>query len=232
MTRQSSEAADTALDEQQVVEFLRHHPDLLRRHPDLLAELNVPHTPGAGTVSLVERQVQRLREQREEMRHRLDDLYTLARENESLSVQFHQLVLDLLGAREPAAVAAALEQDLRRDCDADAVALRLYPAGDHRIPDHLIGPRGADRNRLERIFAAPNPVCGRLDPEIGALLFGDGGEAMVSAALIPLPLRGRSLGLLAVGSTDPERFRAGQGTLFLEQLGEAAAAALNPHLAG
>ena len=43
-----------------VLAYLRSHPDLLDRHPDLLADLIIPH--GAGSASLIERQVQVLRE--------------------------------------------------------------------------------------------------------------------------------------------------------------------------
>jgi len=66
------------------------------------------------------------------------------------------------------------------------------------------------------------PICGRLHPDKNALLYGMRAEDVQSSALLPLP----GVGLLAVGSIDPNRFFPGMGTLFLRMMGEAMATAL------
>ena len=65
-------------------------------------------------------------------------------------------------------------------------------------------------------------ICGRLQPEKNALLYGPRAEEVQSSALLPLP----GLGLVAVGSRDGNRFYPGMGTLFLRMMGEALAVAL------
>ena len=49
---------------------------------------------------------------------------------------------------------------------------------------------------------------------------------MRSQALIALRRGGGTVGMLAIGSEDAQRFYAGMGTLYLERLGELASAAL------
>ncbi len=66
------------------------------------------------------------------------------------------------------------------------------------------------------------PLCGRLQPEKHALLYGERADEVQSTALLPLP----GVGLVAVGSRDPNRFFPGMGTLFLRMMGESLAAAL------
>jgi uncharacterized protein YigA (DUF484 family) len=71
-------------------------------------------------------------------------------------------------------------------------------------------------------LAEGEPICGRLHPDKNALLYGMRAEDVQSSALLPLP----GIGLLAVGSIDPNRFFPGMGTLFLRMMGEAMATAL------
>ncbi|HMB43523.1 MAG TPA: DUF484 family protein, partial [Luteimonas sp.] len=61
-----------------------------------------------------------------------------------------------------------------------------------------------------------------LHPDKNTLLYGLRADDVQSSALLPLP----GIGLLAVGSHDPNRFFPGMGTLFLRMMGEALAAAL------
>ena len=83
----------------------------------------------------------------------------------------------------------------------------------------------ADSPRLagvQDILSAGEPVCGRLHPDKTALLYGTRAEDVQSSALLSLP----GVGLVALGSRDPNRFFPGMGTLFLRMMGEALAAGL------
>ena len=83
----------------------------------------------------------------------------------------------------------------------------------------------ADDARLQPFrdcLADGEPLCGRLQPEKHALLYGVRAEEVQSSALLPLP----GVGLVAVGSRDANRFFPGMGTLFLRMMGESLAAAL------
>ncbi|WP_025984216.1 DUF484 family protein, partial [Xanthomonas phaseoli] len=66
------------------------------------------------------------------------------------------------------------------------------------------------------------PICGRLQAEKHALLYGAQAGQVQSTALLPLP----GIGLIAVGSSDANRFYPGMGTLFLRMMGESLSVAL------
>ncbi len=72
------------------------------------------------------------------------------------------------------------------------------------------------------LLGSGEPVCGRLHPDKNALLYGLRAEDVQSSALLVLP----GIGLVTVGSRDPNRFFPGMGTLFLRMMGEALAAGL------
>jgi uncharacterized protein YigA (DUF484 family) len=65
-------------------------------------------------------------------------------------------------------------------------------------------------------MAKGDPLCGRLQVEKLALLFAGEAEQVQSAALIALP----GLGLLAIGSSDPQHYKSSLGTLFLGYIAE------------
>ncbi len=97
MTEHTPTPAAPLPDAEAVAAYLRAHPEFFVDHDELLAELRLPHQPGAA-VSLVERQVKLLRERNIEMRHRLSQLMDVARDNDRLFDKTRRLVLDLLDA--------------------------------------------------------------------------------------------------------------------------------------
>src|ERR1700724_235452 len=54
-------AADT--EEESIASYLQRNPDFFERHQGLLVRLRLPHARGGSTISLVERQIEVLREQ-------------------------------------------------------------------------------------------------------------------------------------------------------------------------
>ena len=68
------------------------------------------------------------------------------------------------------------------------------------------------------LLKSRKPVCGVLRREELNYLFPDAGE-VGSAALMPLSDTG-DLGLLAVGSSDADRYKSDMGTLFLSHIAE------------
>jgi uncharacterized protein YigA (DUF484 family) len=195
-----------------VAAYLEEHPEFFLRHPDLTARLRLPHGQ-SGVVSLVEHQVNLLRAQLETERRRLTHLIARAREYETLSGRLHNLVLQLIAAPNLERIETVLQDSLRREFDADAVSLRLFPVSSGGDPsDPLVA---AFLDFVDRDHA----LCGPLDAERGRVLFGDDNERIGSAALVPVRGEVRA-GLLAIGSADPERFGSEMGTDHLDRLGE------------
>ena len=198
----------------QIADYLQAHPEFFARHPNLLAQLRIPHGSG-GAVSLIERQVDMLRTEVGQYQKQLQRLVDLARENERLSQRLHTLTLALIDAADFPEVLNTLEDHLHDEFQADAVELRLFS-----------GPFPADSGAADPLatvfrefFLRGRPVCGpATEPQL-SYLFGTQGEDVRSAAL--LPLHGDDLvGVLAIGSADPERFHPDMGTEFLSRLAE------------
>ncbi len=110
-----------------VADYLLAHPDFLDTRPDVLARLQLPHASG-GAVSLVERQLRILREQTNRYRHQLEELVSVARDNDTLNRRLHGLILALIDAREFNEVVDVLQDELREQFRADAVELKLFSA--------------------------------------------------------------------------------------------------------
>jgi uncharacterized protein YigA (DUF484 family) len=231
---QSQEFSANVIDEQNVVRFLRTHPDLLLRHPDLLAQLRIPHVEAGNAISLVERQVQRLRQDNAQQAKRLAELLDIARSNDRLSDLSHRLLLILLDARNDAsALLERLATQLYQDFAADSVAIRLnaaprdagFAGREEWVQEHQVF------NELFGKFLRQGAVqCGRLTQTQRDYLFGDGAAQIASVALLPLRENARALGLIAIGSHDAARFHSGMGTVFLERMAAITAKLLAPHL--
>lgn len=207
---------------ERVLAYLRSHPDLLDQHPEILADLIIPHGTGLGAASLIERQVQVLRDRNLRLEGTLDELLRHARQNEALLDKTHELALTLLRAPEVDLRLRELVDALLRHFHADMVRVVL-PAGHSALQcegqaslclmlDAWPGPR-----------LDGEPRCGALEPALGAWLFPSPHPMPASVALIPLPQQG---GVLVIGSLDPQHFHAHMGTAVLRRLGDLAGAAL------
>jgi uncharacterized protein YigA (DUF484 family) len=80
---------------------------------------------------------------------------------------------------------------------------------------------------FETLFASGKPRCGQARDSQREFLFGSDANDIGSIALVPLGEKG-SVGLLAIGSTDRDRFHPGMSTEFLARMGDLIADALNP----
>jgi uncharacterized protein YigA (DUF484 family) len=209
-----------------VASYLRRHSDFLSTHPDLALTLVVPRDHGAGrATSLAGYQLEVLRDKSRELSRRIKDLIDIASENELLMRRVHALNLALMRARTPDESVRRLVAALREDFGTDQVRLLLHtPDQDLPAADWLLSiPTGdAGLKPIADILTREHPLCGRLTPDQLDLLFGENAGDVASCALLPL----RGEGLLAIGSPDPNRFHPGQGTFFLELIGETVAAAL------
>jgi uncharacterized protein YigA (DUF484 family) len=210
------------MDAKEVAQFLRSNPQFFDQHPQLLEAIYVPHPHGGRAIPLTERQIVSLREKVRVLEAKLGEFLRFGEDNDAIAEKVHRLSLALLGARDFAATAQALYFHLREDLAVPHVALRIWGKN---LAEAV--PEGAPvdvelRDKAETMGA---PQCGAAagSPFVG--LFGEAQEHIRSIALIPLG-QTRTIGLLALGSEDPQRFYAEMGTLYLRRIGELAAGAL------
>lgn len=202
--------------ELEVIRYLNDHPDFFLQHPEILRDMQVPHESGSA-VSLIEKQVELLRNQVDSYRDSMEELVAVAKENDMLQDRMHRLTLELIDAATFDEVLNALEDELHDDFQADAVELRLFSTS--QMKDHLDTELPEHSAVFEQFFNNNKPICGPLPQEQIDYIFGAEGDRIASAALIPLQSEG-VLGLLAIGSQDRNRFVPQHGTEFLTRLGE------------
>ena len=213
--------------EQEVAEYLAANPDFFERHRDLLADLRLPHESGAA-VSLLERQLGVLREQRDDQQQRLQVLIQNAQLNEKLNHVMQSLVLDLLDTCSLHDIVEVVEQRIASDFNADAVAIKFMVTNNAVVQadPQMASWSTAELGLFEKLVNSRHSLCGSFDQQQTAQLFASFAGTIESAALIPLvdEIDGRrNIGLLAIGSEDGQRFRADMGTLFLDYLGKVVA---------
>lgn len=217
---------DTAekLGAHEVAAWLRRHPAFLQQFPDLALTLVVPRENGPA-ASLASYQLEVLRDKNRELSRRLHELFGNAQENERLAVRTHQLTLALMKQTSAADTLRAMAASLAEDFQGDLVRIVAFEAIDG-IDDaewlQVIAEADPRLAGFRDLAGSGEPVCGRLHPDKNALLYGVRAEEVQSSALLVLP----GIGLVAVGSRDPNRFFPGMGTLFLRMMGEALSAAL------
>lgn len=216
-TRREIDAADIAA-------WLREHPTFLSHYPDVALAIELPRENGA-TTSLASYQLEVLREKNRELNRRLQELFAIANENERLTVRTHQLTLSLLRARTLEDTLATLVASLREDFHGEWVRLVLLSPAEGLAPApwwRLMQRQDAALAPFAEFLAADEPLCGRLAAPKLDVLFGEEAADVQSTALLPLG----HYGMLAIGSSDANRFYPGMGTLFLRLMAETTVAAL------
>lgn len=219
------------LDESEVAAYLQANPDFFTRQPQVLQTLRLPDARNAGgTISLIERQVEVLRDRNRHLEARLAELMETGRANDALAEKIHRYARRMIAARGAVAAVQALETSLREDFDLRQAVLVLFrdDAGLRALESQFLRlvPREApELKTFDSLFAGGKPRCGQVRDAQRDFLFGAGAVNVGSAALVPLGPQG-SLGILALASADAARFNPSMSTEYLARIGEMLATAL------
>lgn len=208
---------DTELNDEIVREYLKNHDDFLQRNPDMLDYLHISHATGSA-VSLVEKQASVLRERNTELRQQLKALNNNARANDALFEQTRTLVLKLLEADSLDSLYSIFMTSLLNDFDVEHACMILY-SDDPGAGDWRSEPQESVKREIGALFRGHKAVCGTLRKEELMFLFPDG-KGVGSAALAPLAAGDEPLGLIAVGSSDANRYNSKVDTLFLSHIAD------------
>jgi uncharacterized protein YigA (DUF484 family) len=225
MTTSSARKQDI-LNDTSVADYLQTYPDFFERNSALLAKLRLPHVrEGGSTISLVERQVEVLRERNQSLDRKLKELVDVARSNDALADRIHRLSQRLIRAKTLLETINAIETSLREDFDAMHSVLVLF-LEDAKPLEADAGRflRGAsvvdeEIKMFDSLMTAGKPRCGQVRDVQRDYLFGKDSVEIGSVALTPLGVKG-ALGVLAIGASDAERFHPAMSTEFLSRIGE------------
>jgi hypothetical protein len=232
MTDPTADSRPVTVTEQQVIDYLRAHPDFFLEQDELLESLSLPHDSGSA-ISLVERQVHLFREQRDTLRHELGELIEIARHNDRLFARSKRLLMQVIEARTLNEVAAVIDDSIRGDFGLDAASILLFESSAPQAsPDGALVrvSRDAAYNQLGALLDSNKAVCGQFREDQREFLFPRREQPVASIALVPLR-HGELLGVFAVGSHEPGYFDERMGTLFLSYISDTLSRLLPPLVA-
>ena len=222
-TREARGCAANEMDEESIAAYLQHNPDFFERHQAVLLKLRLPHARGGSTISLVERQIEVMREKHTALEGKLAELVSVARANDAVADKLHRFTRRLLQASCRADAVARIEASLREDLDAFHSVLLLIGERPDLAPQRFVQMLGSDDPGLksfESLFAGGKPRCGQARDSQRELLFGPESGQIASVALVPLSAKGTPIGVLALGSPDRDRFHPGMSTEFLGRMAD------------
>jgi len=213
---ESANAAE--LDDELVMQYLLQNPDFFIRNARSVEQMHVPH-PVKGSISLVEWQLGRQRNQIAQLEEEITLLMEQATINETLFGRLIELQANLADATSLQDMLNRLQR-WGRGFGLAGANVRLFSEswriGAPSDFTHLALTRGAFESlRIQRLGDSHHFLGSLNGPEL--LLVLPQAKAVGSVALSMMGENGE-LGMLIFSSRDPQHYQAGMGTVMLDQL--------------
>ena len=207
-----------------VAQYLQNNPKFFEEHAESISRLLIPHPHGGRTISITERQMLSLRDKNRQLEGKMGELLEFGEENDTIGEKMHRIGVAMIAAATFQSVLHTLNLHLRDDFAIPHVAVRLWdqPENAEELPEFAV----VSEQLQEFAESLVQPYCGSTSGFETSSWFGDAAKHVRSQALIAMRNGGGTIGMIALGSEEPQRFYAGMGTLYLERLGEMASAAL------
>ena len=212
-----------------VTAYLLANPDFFVDRDNLLLKIQVPHK-SRGTISLVEKQLDVLRDRQKETRKQLKEFVDNADRNKEIFDKSRKLILSMMAAKRSSEFFAALEKGLKRDFGCKANSLVVF--GKPRQINHFTSrlPAESARKYVGTLMRSKVPTLGVLGQREQDFLFRHQSAKVKSAAVLTIRDKNRYLGMLAIGSNDPEYFTPDMDALFISFIAETLGKLLPRHL--
>ncbi|MBM4195624.1 MAG: DUF484 family protein [Gammaproteobacteria bacterium] len=232
MSTVSQQVVYPEVSEDTIADYLRSHPDFFERNLQLLSALKLTHRTTGGAISLVERQLDVLRQRNGAVEGKLHELVEVARSNDRLAGRIHALALMLMRSKSRENVIDILDEQLREGFSVDQAALVLFDSVPGLVQGHsrfvtIVNREDPAVGPFKSFLQSSAPRCTRVRDAQRDFLFG-AASTMQSMALVPIGPRSE-YGFVAIGSRDPDHFQPAKSSDFLQRLGELIACALSLH---
>jgi len=224
---QIDDDSEDELSVDQVASYLKNHPDFFIDKDELLADISLPHESGKA-ISLLERQVNILRDRGIEARQKLNNLLENARNNDQLFDTTRSLVLALLRAENVTEISDVTQDQLANHTSIDACEVILVQQDNLQVSDAVrTESHEFLQDEFSDVFRLKRTHCGAIEEEKINYLFPSGSKGIQSTALCPVIHNSEILALLAFGNKEENYFNVNLDTLFLDFIGHVVGAVLH-----
>ena len=166
-------------DEERIERYLSLNPDFFERHQPLLARMRLPHMRTGSTVSLVERQVEVLREQKTDADRRLAEFIAVARANDHARRTHPSLHAPPAACAKPRSRPSARSKPACVKTSTHFIRCSCSPRRSPRWPTSKLEPflrklpaDDANIRSFEALLATGKPRCGQVRDTQRDFLFG------------------------------------------------------------
>lgn len=208
------------LSDQEVIHFLESNTDFFVRYADLLETLKVNEKNGTVT-SLINHQVNVLKERNAQLKSKLYELISFAEENEKLMSQVFELTLQLSQISHVANVTKHFVRFVKQYFNPDMFKLVMpeYDSLNNSTEVLCIDEqkRGDFNNIFASFFQDNKPLAGRLQKDKLVFIFGQRAPEVGSCVILPIG-KNAEKGLLVFAGFDENRFNPEVSTDLLFRL--------------
>ncbi|MBL4899478.1 MAG: DUF484 family protein [Colwellia sp.] len=216
---------DLPLTDEMVSAYLQDNPEFFNRNNELMTGLRLIDNQ-RGTVSLVERQQQQLRQQVHNLEDEITQLMSVASQNENLFMLYSDLYLRLLDCKSANELLDCLTQTTKELLSLSAFKLYLINAVDM---EHESLSKNDCQGVMQNRLSSSDYYFGRLQQSEQQLIFSH--HCTGSVVLVKLVHDDCDLGFLAISSDNAHHFDPRMDTLLLSQFKRLVAKLLKQHLA-
>lgn len=235
-------AATLEISEQQVLAYLREHPDVLKKHPELLSVLTPPARDlgGDAVVDFQSFQLKNLQKNAKNLKNKYDGLVDFCRDNLSVQSQVHEAAIRLTRARNLEQLLEVITIDMVSLFDVDVVRLAVESEAAEFYETYY-----TEHNYSGIVFVPPGTMEGLMATRKAQLIedtratplpgfddvFADCAQLIQSYALLRLELEHFAHEVVLVfGVRKTGRFHPGQAIDFLSFLARVVSVQLDAHL--
>ena len=207
------------LTDNDIIHYLNQNTDFFVRHPE---QLEAIHVDNKGKVtSLVNHQVNVLKQRNNQLKSKLAELIRYAQENEKIMGQVFELTLQLCQISHIANVTKHFARFIKNSFDSDFFKIVLPEYENLESSASVLCVDTEQLEEFDTIFSEfrrkNKPLCGRLRKEKLSFVFGKIAQDIGSSVLLPIG-KNAAKGLLVFASFDENRFNPDMSTDLLSKL--------------
>tara|TARA_Y100001970_G_scaffold250037_1_gene321316 strand:- start:3845 stop:4510 length:666 start_codon:yes stop_codon:yes gene_type:complete len=200
------------ISKEEVAEYLLLNPDFFKQNPEILKSIEAVHDAG-GAVSLIQKQVELLRENYEATSGNLIELLKIAKQNEDIFKKSKNLVLLLIKASSIGQLIEECEAKFESEFGVDKCVL-IFFKNDDSLPKGRIRPVKESLSSIGDIYSPNDIYIGEVNKTQADFVFG---KRSTVRSCILVPIKNKDCpGILALGSKEKDKYNYEDDTLFLE----------------